>query len=310
MKVLVTGATGFIGTTLVKRMIADDRLDVRTALRRLPEASTTHVEEVQVGDIHGATNWQAALAGVESVVHLAARVHIMQDSSHDPLEEFRRVNVDGTLNLARQAAASGSVRFVYLSSIKVNGEEGSYVETDPPRPEDAYGTSKYEAEIGLRSIAEQTGMGVVIIRTPIVYGPGVKANFQRLMRSIARGTPLPLGRVDNRRSMAGVDNLADFIVTCLLHPAAANETFFVSDGEDLSTSELVRRLARAMGRRPRLVPVPPPLIMMAATLVGKRAVAHRLLASLQVDTSKARRVLGWTPPISVDEGLRRTVASI
>lgn len=263
-----------------------------------------------VRDVGPHTDWLPAVSGVEIVVHLAARVHVMRDAASDPLAEFRRVNSEGTLNLARQAAAAGARRFVFLSSVKVNGEAGSFRESDATAPSDAYGLSKSEAESGLRRIAAETGMDVIIIRSPLVYGPGVKANFRALIRGIALGIPLPLGAVHNRRSLVALDNLVDLIVTCIDHPSAANETFFVSDGEDLSTPQLIRRLARAMGRPARLIAVPAPLLMTAATLLGKRQVARRLLGSLQVDISKARQLLGWEPPVSVDEALRRTAAAL
>jgi nucleoside-diphosphate-sugar epimerase len=245
------------------------------------------------------------LIGVDIVVHLAARVHVMRDSATDPLAEFRRVNVAGTERLALAAATAGVRRFVFLSSVKVNGEKGGYNESDPPAPQDAYGISKHEAELGLRVIAAETGMEVVIIRPPLVYGPGVKANFHVLLWAVARGVPLPLGAIHNRRSLVALDNLVDIIVTCIDHPAAANQTFLVSDGEDLSTTELIRHLARAMGRPARLIPVPASVLMAGATLLGKREVAARLCGSLQVDITKARELLGWLPPITMDEGLRR-----
>lgn len=261
------------------------------------------------GDLVEGANWQHALAGVDAVVHLAARVHVMREAAADPLAEFRRVNVAASLKLAREAARAGVRRFVYLSSVKVNGESGTFTEGDRPAPEDAYGISKHEAEVGLRQIADETGLEVVIIRPPLVYGPGVRANFRALMRAVARGIPLPLGAIDNRRSLVAVDNLADFTLTCIDHPAAAGELFLVSDGEDLSTTDLIRRMARAMGRPARLIPVPAPVLMAAAALVGKRDAARRLTESLQVDISKARQLLNWVPPISVDEGLRRAVAT-
>jgi UDP-glucose 4-epimerase len=303
---LVTGATGFVGTNLAARLVEAGRFFVRAAVRRESDELPTDVERTVVGDLTPVTVWQPALAGAAAVVHLAARVHVMRDSAADPLAEFRRVNVAVTLNLARQAAAWGVKRFVFLSSVKVNGESGSviYRETDLPAPKDAYGISKYEAERGLREIATETGMDVVIIRPPLVYGPGVKANFLALMRVVARGIPLPLGAIDNRRSLVALDNLLDLIVTCIDHPAAANQTFLVSDGEDLSTTELIRRLARAMDRPARLIPVPTTVLMAGATLLGKREVATRLCGSLQVDITKARELLGWLPPITMDEGLR------
>jgi UDP-glucose 4-epimerase len=233
----------------------------------------------------------------------------MQEATADPLEEFRRANVQGTLNLARQAAAAGVRRFVFVSSIKVNGEAtqlGSpFKADDTPAPLDAYGVSKMEAEQGLREIARQTGMEVVIIRPPLVYGPGVKANFAVMMRWLKRGIPLPLGAIHNQRSLVALDNLVDLLVTCLTHPAAANQTFLVSDGDDVSTTELLRRMGQALGCPARLMPVQVSLLKLAAAMVCKRDVAQRLCGSLQVDIEKTRRVLGWTPPISLDEGLKK-----
>jgi nucleoside-diphosphate-sugar epimerase len=306
--VLVTGATGFVGTALVHRIVRDGRHEVRAAVRHDTSTLPAQIPRVRI-DLDPGWHWGTVLADVSAVVHLAARVHVMHEAAADPLGAFRRVNVDGTLNMVRQAAAAGVRRLVYVSSVKVNGETGSYTELDAPAPEDPYAISKLEAEVGLRRISAETGLEVVIVRPPLVYGPGVRANFAALVRAVERGTPLPLGAVHNRRSLIAVDNLVDFIVTCLDHPAAANETFLVSDGQDLSTSELIRGLATAMGRPARLIPVPTPLLMAAATLVGKRAIARRLLGSLQVDIAKARQQLSWVPPVSVHEGLRRAVAS-
>lgn len=306
MRVLVTGATGFVGTALVDRMVLERRHIVRATARR--EKSRAGVEHVEA-DLDAVTDWGQALIGVNAIVHLAGRVHVMRERATDPLQEFRRVNVAGTLNLAQQSAAAGVARFVYMSSVKVHGESGSYRETDPPAPEDPYGISKHEAEMGLRQIATAGGMEVVIIRAPLVYGPGVRANMHALMRAVARGVPLPLGAIRNRRSLVALDNLVDFVLTCLEHPAAANETLLVSDGEDLSTTDLIRRLARAMNRPARLIPVPAPLLLAAAALIGRADMARRLLGTLQVDTSKAKRQLAWSPPVSVDEALRRMVAA-
>jgi nucleoside-diphosphate-sugar epimerase len=242
-------------------------------------------------------------------VHLAARVHLLNDKSFEPLTEFRSVNVDGTANFARQAAAAGVRRFVYLSSIKVNGELTEvghpFTADDAPAPEDPYGLSKHEAEQALRQIAADTGMEVVIIRPPLVYGPGVKANFESMMRWLARGVPLPLAAVtQNRRSLVALDNLVDLIATCLSHPAAANQTFLVSDGEDLSTVDLLKRMGAALGCPARLFHLPSGLLKLGAALVRKPGIYQRLCGSLQLDIAKTRQLLGWSPLVSVDEGLR------
>jgi nucleoside-diphosphate-sugar epimerase len=243
------------------------------------------------------------------VVHAAARTHIMQDTVADPLTAFRLVNVQGTLNLARQAAEAGVKRFVFLSSVKVNGELTQmghpFRENDIPAPQDPYALSKYEAVAGLCRLAEETGMEVVIIRPPLVYGPGVKANFENMIRWVRRGIPLPFAAVSNKRSFVALDNLVDFIATCIVHPKAANQTFLVSDGEDLSTAELLQRVGLVLGKPMRLFPVPANLLQLAAGLIGKKTMAQRLCGSLQVDISKARDFLDWAPPLSVDEGLRQ-----
>lgn len=305
-RVLVTGATGFVGTALVGRLV-DEGWPVRASTRRQSDRVRAGAEQVVVGELAPDCDWRRALAGEECVVHLAGRVHMMKDDFSDPLAEFRRVNVEGTLNLAHQAAEAGVRRFVFLSSVKVNGERGTYSDDDPPAPEDPYSVSKNEAELGLRAISREVGMEMVIIRPPLVYGPGVKANFRSLIRAVERGIPLPLGAIRSRRSLLAIDNLVDFIMVCLQHLAAANETFLVSDGEDLTVTDLIRRLARVMGRPALMIPVPAAALMGVARLAGKSAVADRLLRSLLIDGSRARRLLGWAPPISVDEGLRRTV---
>jgi len=305
---LITGATGFVGDAVIKRLISDGALVV-AAVRRKPVHWTAQCSVVEVGNMEHDSDWSIALAGIKSVIHTAARVHVMNDQAADPLAEFRRVNVAGTLNLARQAAAAGVRRFVFLSSIKVNGEKTQtgypFSASDAPNPSDPYGISKHEAEEGLRQIAEQTGMEVVIIRPVLVYGAGVKGNFLSMMRWLHKGFPLPLGAINNKRSLVSLDNLVDLIVTCLSHPAAANQTFLVSDGEDLSTTELLRRTALAMGCKARLIPVPAFIMQAGARLLGKGDVAQRLYGSLQVDISKTRSLLGWNPPITVDQGLVR-----
>jgi nucleoside-diphosphate-sugar epimerase len=309
MRILVTGANGLVGKRLVSRLDRDG-LSVRAAVRSLHSAPAFG-DTVAVGAVDKSTDWHRSLKDVQVVVHLAARVHIMHDAAKDPLTEFRRVNLDGTLNLARQAAAAGVRRFVFISSVKVNGEctqpERAFTEVDPTNPSDAYGQSKHEAEQALRLIAAQTGMEVVIVRPPLVYGPGVKANFAALMRAVQRGWPLPLGAVRNQRSLVALDNLVDFIVNCITHPDAANQTFLVSDGQDLSTAELIRGMARAAGVPARLLPVPVWVLRGGAALLGKGDAVQRLCGNLQVDISKARSVLGWVPPVSVAEGLSRAM---
>jgi len=310
--ILVTGATGFVGGALVKQLAADRASKgVVAAVRRNAESQPEGVRQVRVGDLLPTTDWGLALQGVDAVVHCAARVHVMQDDATDPLQAYRQVNVNGTLNLARQAALAGVGRFVFVSSIKVNGEAtqpGQPFTADAvPSPLDPYGVSKLEAEQGLREIEAQTGMEVVIVRPPLVYGPGVKANFAAMMRWVARGIPLPLGAIHNARSMVVLDNLVDFLVTCLKHPAAAGQTFLVSDGQDVSTTELLRRTAQAMGKKAFLLPVPASVLEWGAAMLGKRDVAQRLCGSLQVDIDKTRRLLGWNPPLTLDQGLKKAV---
>lgn len=306
MMLLITGSSGFLGQALCLEA-AERGLTVRAASRSCIDFPVA-LESVAVGEIDGNTDWLDALRRCDVVVHCAARVHVMREDAADSLTEFRLVNVKGTLNLARQAAAAGVRRFVFVSSVKVNGEETlpgqAFTEGDVPAPQDPYGQSKHEAELGLRQLAADTGMEVVIIRPPLVYGPGVKANFAALMCVVQRGWPLPLGAVRNHRSLVALDNLVDLIVTCLHHPAAANQTFLVSDGKDLSTTELVRGMAQAAGVQVSLWRVPVWVLQAAAGALGKGAAVQRLCGNLQVDITKARTLLGWVPPVSVDEGLR------
>ena len=246
------------------------------------------------------------------VIHLAARVHVMKEYVDDPLSHFRRVNVEGTLNLARQSVSAGVRRFVFISSIGVNGVRTapgrSFSEMENTNPHNAYALSKWEAEKGLMLLSEETGLEVVILRPPLVYGLGAPGNFAALMRAVQRSWPLPLGTVHNQRSLVALDNLVDLIVTCITHPQAANQTFLVSDGQDLSTTELVRGMAQAAGVPARLLPVPVWALQAGASLLGKGDAAQRLCGNLQVDISKARSLLGWVPPLSVEEGLRRAMA--
>lgn len=308
-RLLLTGASGFVGTGLLRYAHGRDDLQWVAAVRRpMPLAQCERVHVVPALD--AAADWREALAGVDVVVHAAARVHVMHETAGDPLAEFRKANVDGTLALARQAAEAGVRRFVFISSIKVNGEASApgqpITADDPACPVDPYGVSKQEAEQVLRELAQATGMEVVVVRPVLVYGPGVKANFQRMMRWLCAGVPLPFGAIDNRRSLVALDNLADLILTCVEHPGAANQTFLASDGEDLSTAQLLRRLGAALGRPARLLPVPSACLQLVASCLGRRAMAQRLCGSLQVDIAKNHRLLNWTPVISVDQAFHHT----
>lgn len=313
--ILVTGGSGFVGGAVLRRLRADGVRSLAATVRSGSGAVPEGVRVEQVADLAPDVDWSVSLADVDAVIHCAARVHVMDERSSDPLADFRATNVAGTLALARQAANAGVRRFVFISSVKVNGEatdSGSpFRAADTAEPVDPYGISKWEAEQGLLTIARETAMEVVIIRPPLVYGPGVKGNFAAMMHWVKRGVPLPLGAVrSNRRSFVALDNLVDLIVTCVDHPAAANEVFLAGDGEDLSTAELLERLAAAMGRKARLFAVPVWMLEQGAALLGKRDEARRLLGSLQVDIGKARFLLGWEPPISVGEGLRRAAGPV
>ncbi len=308
VNILLTGSTGFVGGAVLSALLRRSHFQLHTLVRE-ESGSVMGVRESLFTDLAGG-KFQDALVGMDCVVHCAARVHVMHERDSSAQVDFRRVNVDGTLNLARQAALAGVKRFIFLSSIKVNGEEtspGNVFSADTfPEPVDAYGISKHEAEEKLRALARETGIELVIIRPVLVYGPGVKANFQNMMGWLAKGVPLPLGAIHNHRSLVALDNLVDLIVTCIEHPAAANQIFLVSDGEDVSTTELLRRLASALGRPARLLPIPAWLLTNSAALLGRRGLAQRLCSSLQVDISKTKTLLGWTPPVSLDAALQRT----
>ncbi len=313
--VAITGANGFVGRALSK-YLQDKGETVLRLMRQKSEPSTDSFVRF-VGDIDASTDWSNVLEGVSVVVHLAARVHVMNDHASAPLDAFRNVNTAGTINLASQAFRAGVQRFIYLSTVKVNGEKTrfgdringvGFCETDAPNPSDDYAISKWEAEQALAHISEETGMETVIVRPPLIYGPGVKANFLQLLRLIDKGVPLPLGSIDNRRSLVSLGNLVDFMFECANAPAAAGETFMVADGQDVSTPELIRRMAVFLKRPARLVPVPEALLNLGGNLLGKSAEIERLCNSLQVDIRKAQHVLSWQPPLSLDEGLKQTVA--
>ncbi|ARB45407.1 hypothetical protein P40_08165 [Alloalcanivorax xenomutans] len=314
LKVGVTGANGFVGRRLYECMVdlpdfepvafvrSDDRL-----------ASQKDSPPRFIGSLDNPVNLAQATEGLDVLVHCAARVHVMEDTSEDPLEEYRKTNVIGTMKLAEQCAASGVKRFVYISSIKVNGEETEagevYRSIDQPMPEDPYGISKCEAERALRDFSEQSCMELVIIRPPLVYGPGVKGNFASLLSLIGKGIPLPLGAVNNARSLVALDNLIDLIVCCASHPKAAGQVFLVSDGKPISTTELLRGIATAMDKRCWLIPVPEWIFRAGLGLLGKKAIADRLFGSLVVDITHTKETLGWEPSISLEEGLRRAIGS-
>ena len=309
-RVLVTGANGFVGSALCERLTAQGT-GVRAVIRT-GSSSRNRSPSVQVAGvdgIHAGTDWSVALAGVTHVVHLAARVHVMQEVARDPLAAFRVVNTAGTVNLARQAVAAGVRRFVYVSTIKVNGERTSgrpFRADDNPQPEDAYAQSKLEAEILLKETGHYSGIEVVIVRPPLVYGPGVKGNFLSMLRVLRRGWPLPLASCSNRRSLVGLTNLVSLLEKCVTHPAAAGQVFLAADGEDLSTPELLSRVAHALGRKARLLPFPPAMLRLATRIAGREGIYERLCGSLQIDTGKTHELLGWAPPLSVDEELART----
>ncbi len=303
-----------MGAALLQRLLEKKpAAEIVSAVRRRTNMSPAGVKQEIIGDLMEEIDWQSALENVSIIVHCAARVHVIRDNATDPLAAFRAVNVRGTLNLARQAATAGVQRFVFISSIGVNGAEtfqNPFTDQDQATPHSPYAVSKYEAELGLQALAAETGLEVVIIRPPLVYGPGAPGNFGSLMRWLQRGVPLPLGAIYNLRSLVALDNLVDLIELCITHPAAANQIFLVSDGEDVSITELLRRMSQALGCSECLIPVPATWLKLAAAMVGKQDVAQRLCGSLQVDIEKTRRLLDWTPPLSLDEGLKKAAEGL
>lgn len=312
MNILLTGGTGFVGQAVLNKLMNEGHRITAVVRGHRPEMAPAIHQHV-VADMLDVTDWASVLENQHAIIHAAARVHVMNEIEQNPLEAFRRVNVDATLQLANAAARAGIKRFVFISSVKVNGEAtlpgAPFDESSTDQPSDAYGHSKKEAEDRLFEVAGRTGMEVVVVRPVLVYGPGVGANFLSLMRWVDRGVPLPLGAIHNKRSFVSIGNLADFIIRCASHPAAANQVFLISDGEDMSTSELLRRMSNALGVPDRLIGVPSGLLLLLGKLSGKGAEMQRLCGSLQVDISKARRLLCWNPPISVEQSLAATAES-
>nr|WP_319395228.1 NAD-dependent epimerase/dehydratase family protein [uncultured Desulfobacter sp.] len=310
MKIFVTGSSGFVGSQLLLKLASLYDSSVYGVVRKNDFPVPQSVEKIEIQSLNDIGLFRN-LGELDAVIHLAGKTSSGKIVSSAEKEEMKAVNVGGTLNLARQAAEHGVKRFVFLSTVKVNGgqtQKGQpFVEINLPQPEDAYGRSKLEAEEGLNEISLKTGLEVVVIRSPLVYGPGVKGNFVSLMRLVEIGFPFPLGGIDNKRSLVGLQNLIDFIVTCVEHPAAANQTFFVSDGNDLSTSELLKLVAKAMGRPSRMFSVSSHFLKVVGKLFGKKAISQRLFGSLQVDINKARCLLGWRPKVSVEKELARCI---
>lgn len=309
--VVITGANGFVGRVLCQRLV-EDGWYVRGTVREAKKSAglSPEVELIVVGEIGSETDWTSVLQGVDAVVHLAGRVHIMKDQHADPLAHYLEVNVGGTVRLAEAAADEGVRRFIYLSSVKVLGEMTEaepFNEHSQPNPQDPYAISKWEAEQALGRIAQETGLEVVVLRPPLVYGPGVRANFFQLMKIVDRGIPLPLKNIENKRSMIYLGNLTDAIVACLVHTNAAGKVFLVGDNETVSTAELITRIAGILGKPPHLFAIPKRWLKLAAAVFKKSAVVDRLIGSLVVDSTNMRRILGWHPPFSMNDGLKITV---
>jgi UDP-glucose 4-epimerase len=310
-KILITGATGFVGSHLLQMALAQNR-EVICPVRA--NNSTPHASAPQISSIDSNTNWQSHLTNVHTVIHCAARVHVMNDTAADPLVAFREVNLYGSVRLAEQAAAAGVSQFIYLSSIKVNGEmteDGqAFTENDPPSASDPYGISKQEAEKALLDLGQRTGMAITIIRPPLVYGKGVAANFLSLLIWVKKQIPLPFGSIHNQRSFVFVKNLCDFILHCVQNPLAYNQVFLISDGKDLSTTELMREAAKALDVPSRLLPFPSSLMVLVARMLGRKNITDRLCQSLRVDSTKARQQMQWSPPYTIQQGLRESAANL
>lgn len=308
-RVLVTGASGFVGRALFEHIQDVNKHHVFGSVRT---AALARESLFTVGELGANTNWMEALLGQKVVIHVAARAHIIKDTIIDPLAEYRRVNVEGTVNLARQAATQGVKRFIFISSIGVNGNSTQYPFSinDKASPWDDYSQSKFEAEEELKKICLETGMEYVILRPPLVYGMKAPGNFGKLLKAVVKGLPLPLGAIHNRRSMVALDNLIDLIITCIDHPNAANQTFLVSDEQDVSTTDLLKKMAHAFGKKARLIPIPMSWIRATASLLGKKAVADRLCGSLQVDITHTKETLGWKPPVTMEQQLAKIAASM
>ncbi len=313
MNILITGATGFIGQRLTAELLAQTTHRITVLTRKHKTHLPSKVRTILIDSIENISNYAQQLSGIDVIIHLAARVHRMDDTARNTYPAYKAINMDSTLRLANQAAAAGVKRFIYISSIKVNGESTEtghpFKAEDPPHPMDPYAISKYESECALLQLSQSSGMETVIIRPPLVYGPGVKANFMKLMRLVSRGLPLPLGAVENRRSLVSIDNLIDLIRLCIDHPDAANQVFLVSDDHDLSTTELLRCIATGMNRPIRLIPFPTPLLRLAAKLFGRNDIANRLFGNLEVDISKTKTLLGWQPVKTPEEAIRQTAQS-
>ena len=308
--ILITGATGFIGNSLVVKLATFDEYKVRVAIRKKNENFPDSVEVLENLDISKKIDWSQALEKIDIIIHCAARVHVMKDLSKDPISDFRKVNTEGTLNLARQAELLGVKRFIFLSSLGVNGEKtitDPFKADDTPHPHSPYTQSKMEAEIGLMKMSKKKKMSVVIIRPPLVYGQNAPGNFGSLIRIVKKKIPLPLGAVKNKRSFVFLDNLVDMIICCLSHPNAVNQVFLVSDDEDLSTTQLLKKIGKALGTTIFLLPIPVLILNVFAKCIGKAKVAQQLLGSLQVDIEKTKSLLGWIPSFSVDDALGKTV---